>query len=524
MRILISVLLAATAAPAISAPVSLPDPAVRLDAQKHEGHTLVRFEGVKDATTSPPVLKDLGSADQPGVEVSFLALAEVDKSADARVWLVKASAPGFPARTSQHRYMNAELGGVNAAIAYSLTNLPPSNFTWTLVGPSSPWIAWEGFAGSRSSTSLVVTSSSGQATGLRLAQASLREVGGGRELGLADLEICKSPDGPCQPPAAEGSSQTAHLRFTHRGRCAWPHGKFTGTIALIVHEKPEPQTLTVTLHSTSNFRKLVGIGLLLAGSFLGWWVNVFIRARVARTGSLLAANAVRYRAEQLLLALDERPEGSPSPAQLIGRVVRILASLATPSLDDRGLLPPETPSGIGSPADPTADLTAYLNEHKAVLAGLAVVVDQGLRPLWQSWRDAGMSEARKPIEEKLDALDRASLGITNGTDAKAAVEQALAPAPRVVADEATPTAVGVGVRLRRAAAQRQWEAWATWILVTVVGGAAVLVIPNAGFGTSQDLVFCFLWGVGLPVAVDRLQALGPGGIGGQLGVAVPKIS
>jgi hypothetical protein len=50
----------------------------------------------------------------------------------------------------------------------------------------------------------------------------------------------------------------------------------------------------------------------------------------------------------------------------------------------------------------------------------------------------------------------------------------------------------------------------------------VLILPNAGFGTPLDFMFCVFWGVGLPITMDRLQSTGPGGVAGSLGFTLPK--
>ena len=40
--------------------------------------------------------------------------------------------------------------------------------------------------------------------------------------------------------------------------------------------------------------------------------------------------------------------------------------------------------------------------------------------------------------------------------------------------------------------------WILWAILTVGVGACVLVVFNDGFGTTQDLIQCFIWGAGMP--------------------------
>jgi hypothetical protein len=49
----------------------------------------------------------------------------------------------------------------------------------------------------------------------------------------------------------------------------------------------------------------------------------------------------------------------------------------------------------------------------------------------------------------------------------------------------------------------------TWGILTFLGGVAVLILTNPGFGTMLESIFCFFWGFGLPTGIDKLQQLSP---------------
>lgn len=40
--------------------------------------------------------------------------------------------------------------------------------------------------------------------------------------------------------------------------------------------------------------------------------------------------------------------------------------------------------------------------------------------------------------------------------------------------------------------------WIIWGILTLLVGACALILFNDGFGTPQDYMRCFLWGVGMP--------------------------
>ena len=51
--------------------------------------------------------------------------------------------------------------------------------------------------------------------------------------------------------------------------------------------------------------------------------------------------------------------------------------------------------------------------------------------------------------------------------------------------------------------------WLIWDALTFVLGCAVLIDYHHGFGTWQDLLKCFLWGIGIQAAGQGLQSLNP---------------
>src|ERR1700761_7509971 len=51
--------------------------------------------------------------------------------------------------------------------------------------------------------------------------------------------------------------------------------------------------------------------------------------------------------------------------------------------------------------------------------------------------------------------------------------------------------------------------WLLWAVLTFVLGYAALILNHHGFGTTQDLFKCFLWGIGIQAAGQGLQALNP---------------
>jgi hypothetical protein len=67
-----------------------------------------------------------------------------------------------------------------------------------------------------------------------------------------------------------------------------------------------------------------------------------------------------------------------------------------------------------------------------------------------------------------------------------------------------------------------WFVWIAWALLTLIVGYSALIGFNDGFGTSQDLLQCFLWGAGIPAIGQGLGALTSGAVTSAFSVQIPR--
>jgi hypothetical protein len=512
--------------------LALAEPAVRVH---HERDTavavlLVRAEGLSEEQMKGPgvTVTDVGSPDAPSTHVREASKDEVERGKTSRAWLVRVTVEGLTPRTSQRRYLRLSLGTLESVVAYTLSDVVPATFTWTVTEPTSPWLVWRGIAESTRATGVTVTTADGTATGLRLAHASLRDAAASHEIGLGDLELCGTDSGECGSPSPVDpqSNRTFWLRLK-----TWPHGKYTGTVALAVDERPELKTVNVNVHASSWMAVAFGLLLLALGTAVGWSVNVWARGRVARLEAQMAAAAVSDRAAALARGLDEAPHELKGRTATMRRVlVGVQESLTVESLDKAKLLHPVVPWALRTATDTAALLKDHLTAKSNVLAGLQILLDKGLRPWWVRWlRAAEGSSDRAHLAEAIERLDAQSVDAGDETKAAEILRTVAAQLASDLGQQGD--AAGRAPEPRAERDLLTWQmtrvqeyAWLVWGLVTVLTGAAALVLPNAGFGTAQDLLLCFFWGMGLPVAVDRLQSLGPGGVASSIGVTLPKAS
>ena len=64
--------------------------------------------------------------------------------------------------------------------------------------------------------------------------------------------------------------------------------------------------------------------------------------------------------------------------------------------------------------------------------------------------------------------------------------------------------------------------WVTYLILVSLGGVAILVLREPGFGTWLDFVYCVFWGFGLPTTLDKLQQITPSGVASTIAVSLPK--
>lgn len=502
-------------------------------ATQGEARLMVKAEGLGEREMAADLQpKDLGGAVATSTTVDVERAVEVDRGTASRTWLLTMRVKGFPARSSERRYVRLTLGTAEQLTSYTLTDLPTEGFTWSVTAPASPWLVWRGLLEERTVTGLVVTAGDGPITGLRLAGASLRDAVPTSEIGVRDLTLCDAPSGDCRVAAIEPrSSRTLFLRLT-RDRAL--HGKYTGALSLAINERPELQTLNLVVHASSLTAWGLGLVLLSLGTWLSWSTLVWSRARLLRLEALRPVTALRSSMAALLTLARSAPAGSGlEPRRTIARLLELDGALEEQNLDNGHLLPPEWPSPFSTAADQSAALRERLASTAQAIARLTIVVRDGVQALWAQWTRVDPNDPQAParkqaIAQALDQLDEQCVQATDEDGARAAVAAALAACRKAMGierDAAPETAAPLATEfLSWQIGRLHRRVWLVWGMLNVLAGAAVLILQNAGFGSPLDHLFCLFWGFGLPTAVDRLQQIGPSTMASQLGIMLPKVT
>jgi hypothetical protein len=522
---------------AASPTLSLSSTALRIPAGRTDGQIRVLLKAENLRTCAIPKddtaqLKDLGALEPGETLVVFDPRGTlVHSDATSRAWLWTGDVAHLPLNSTQRRFVRLAFNKTAQLVEYTITNVAPGSFTWSVTAPASPWIIWQGFPGYRVSTDMLVATGDWPATNVRLAQSTLRDSTGLSSIELHDLTLCDDI-GRCGPVSiGPRTARTLHLRLSSPTRDAltWFHGKYSGTLAVAVDERPDIETLTVTVHASSWLAWAIGLFLLGLGVTLWWWVNVWARARLLRLEALKPVAALRAEVASLRARLARVPDRRLAPPALEAALDEIDRSLATSALDARNLLPPQPPK-LG--VDTSAALKEFLVHEAGYVTGMAIVIRDGLERLWRDWIDgSGTADAgvRAALEAALRRLNADGAHVTDETDAKALVIEVLRTyhtekAKAVAADvgrQAPPQPVTVQ--------ELTWEigrlyklSWLLWGALTVLTGAWTFILANAGFGTVFDLLFCLFWGFGLPTTLEKLQQATPATIASSAGITLPK--
>ena len=307
------------------------------------------------------------------------------------------------------------------------------------------------------------------------------------------------------------------------------YGKYTGSVSFAIDERPELQSLQVTLNATSNGRKFFGALLLAGGLLLSWWMTARARPIVARLQAEKPVIAVRQalaRFRKDLAAVPPVP--SISYPKLTGRVAKLETLISDEWLDADSLLPSRTLLSFGTATDSSAKLQTRLAEVSAGLLAMSSVLNNGILKIAVEWTNAPAWK-KTNAATALPALDH--LGATAKTEAEAqagiapilaayqhdpSTQQLLAKLPHPPVEPITVQAIDFQIEHYSNAG------WWIWGVVSVVVGYAIMIVPNSGFGTPMDLILCFLWGIGIPTASAKLQELTPSGVSSNIGIAFPK--
>lgn len=185
-------------------------------------------------------------------------------------------------------------------------------------------------------------------------------------------------------------------------------------------------------------------------------------------------------------------------------------------LKDEGYLPPLI-SNPFQPPDAGADYQQYLQTISTQELNDAIIVRDGLERVMFLWDQLDETSSRQALMD----LDQLALAADSSDPMRPKVDtlvNGIKPRSQTFAEALAvshknfragggppPSVQDLTVQLEYVSG----IGWIIWALLTFLFGCGVLILSNHGFGTWQDLLKCFLWGIGIQAAGQGLQALAP---------------
>lgn len=436
-------------------------------------------------------------------------------------WQVPAFVSRLPLNSSFNALLVVQAGAVlSDVLLYSVTNTLPA--IDADISPGSDTV----FLDKSRETDFTVNVKGRPLRGLTVCQSTLADPNTGDRLQekylgmyLAGSDLAANPQVGSPYLTLTAASTKVHLFVLPAFR---DKGVFTGTVGLCSASKASVATLKLTVNSSSLKAELAGAFLIVAGIVLYVLVTVVLRQRNRQLTALLPASrlveglsGLRSAAKQVTHRTGVQLPILLGDAKVIHSLHWLISQLSVAKLREAGL--PALLANPFQPPDAGTEYQQYLQGISAQELNDAIIVRDGLErvvSLWPQLDEVAASEAltqldqlarqadsTDPMRPKVDALVN---GIAE-REKKFTEMLTIARANFRIGGGAPPSVHEIAVELDYVSG----IGWTIWALLTFLFGCGVLILSNHGFGTWQDLMKCFLWGLGIQAAGQGLQALAP---------------
>jgi hypothetical protein len=529
-----SLLLTAAGGAQTAPTFSLADSDITIDSGSGEGRgsLLLKADGLDAARLGQPLgpIKDLQSPLPPPLNVEITP-HELPRTDNSRRWVLIVDIKGLPRNATQKRYLSVSFAGQDVTLPYTLTNKSTATFAWSIKGPPGELSLSAG-----DSIGIGIAVQAVPATHVRVMPVSLVEQSR-KTLIDGGIVLCAQLTGACGGDGVNLDANSSN-RLWLRTNAAIPIiGKYVGTVIVGADQKPDGETLNLTVYGTTLCRQLLGVLVILIGVVCAWVTTTWIQSRLNRAQALLPARLMAERVDALQQRMGTAPAGTDPGDTERTRIAlsNLHDHLAATWLDTQGYLPQSLPLPFKGMDPKIDDYKHFLAQAGARIALLTLIVEDGFVAVWRKIPTAPNDASVQAIRDTSRALDLKGAddpppaskdAITFIQDTLNKLDAALAAAhpgvaPPLGARHATipsPTFEQLAIEVRNLSA----IAWLVFGGLATVVGVYVLIISNLGFGVPSDYFVCLFWGFGLPVGSQQLVQSTIGSVGTAVGVSVSK--
>jgi hypothetical protein len=367
---------------------------------------------------------------------------------------------------------------------------------------------------------------------LQLTQSTLQDFTTLFQLDASQLHLCLDKD-HCDAEINVPPDSTRRLEIRIDPKFQTP-GIFNGELAFAIKGKPETQSFKLTVYSRTRRAVVFGALVIALGLAVYFFVNVFLRRRIAIDEVLLPAYQLRDTIESLQRKVSEAAKLTQIPLNALADDLKQLEKQLEPEI-----LADHFPSIT---VLPSSSGTTWMDSFKGYLTPLAdktaahvVLVNSGVQTALAYW-----TTFPGPAATVLHQINLLVPSVSNAATAQAQ----LAPILQTLYAAVNPPHATMLVPMLADAppnlAARVFTAppdthtlqlrlfhttlWVWWIvaLIALASGFYSVVLANLGFGTSTDYIKCFFWGLGFSVAGTQLDSLTQTTTTSNFGITIPK--
>lgn len=485
-------------------------------------HLLFKVEGLAKEQVSLVPYVEWFSGSKSGPVLELGTPTQVAKLKDGAFWQIPATVSGLPLNSTFNTTVVVRLGEIlSDVLSYSITNPLPA--VDADVSPGSDTI----FLEKSRETDFTVNVKGRPLRGLAVCQSGLADANTGNRLGdqylgmyLAGADAAENSQAASQYLTLTAASTKVHLFVLPMFQ---DKGVFAGSVAICSASKAAVTTLKLTVNSSSLGARIAGALLIATGICLYMLVTVVLKQRSQQLTALLPASrlvdALNTLRDSAQLVADHAKVKLPvllGDKETNHSLDSLMAQLSLANLKQQGYLPRLLTNPF-QPPDAGTKYQTFLDGISAQELNDAIIVRDGLQRVMSLWPQLDKESARDALGQLDQLASHADASTTMRPDVDALVSgihprESKFAAMLVDAHSNFRDGGGTPPSVREITIQLEYVwgiGWMIWALLTFLIGSGVLILSNHGFGTWQDLLKCFLWGIGIQAAGQGLQGLAP---------------
>jgi hypothetical protein len=472
-------------------------------------------------------VNDLQFPSPPPVTINITP-QELPRADNNRRWLLVVDIKGLPRNATQKRYLSVKFAGQDVVLPYTLTNKSTASFSWSIKSPPGELSLSAG-----DSIGVGIAIQAVPASHARVMQSTLIEQS--RKVPLdGDLLLCAQLEGQCEQAGVNLDANSANRLWLRTSSATPIIGKYVGAVIVGADQKPDGETLNLTIYGTTLWGQIFGGMLIAAGVVCAWLTTTLIQSKLNRAQALLPARLLTERVYALQKVLNNAPN-SVSPNHYFKskhKLDALAENMSEKKLDAENCLPRSPPNPFKGMEPNVTEYKRTLDDAAAQIGRLDLIVNQGFAAVWKLIPPNENPASAAAIDHATEELDKKvdESSVPSAADTISFIQKIIADLHTDLAnalnrqesfaliDIQPPSFEKLVVEIRHLSLL----AWLIFGLLAVALGAYVIILSNLGFGVPSDYLVCLFWGFGLPVSGQQLVQSTVGSVGSALGFSVPK--